>query len=161
MLPHLTRLGVAPRDLRPEDMIGHHDMNAILRRAAGIQPDELMLAYQAYQANPRLWQALRMLDRGEHRASAALVLQRPDLDTSDKAYAWDVLYHGMETEPLDEASYAAIAALLSTSRDPEPAVRAAAALALLELDDADSAAIAGSLLVANGDAFATLVNQIR
>jgi uncharacterized protein YkwD len=40
-------------------------------------------------------------------------------------------------------------------------VRATAALALLELDDVDSAAIAGNLLVADGDAFATLVNQIR
>ncbi|NTV63101.1 MAG: hypothetical protein HGA65_06145, partial [Oscillochloris sp.] len=72
------------------------------------------------------------------------------------------LHVGLGAEPLEGEGYEPVAALLTLSRVPDPAIIDSAALTLLEIDGPGDVTLAGQLLAAEGaDELHAVVNVLR
>ena len=131
----IDRTAIQALDRRPEDVDSHGLINQALRQAAGRGTPP---------APPR---APADRDPDDIRASLTQILG-DDPTESAVAFATTMLTTALRAEPMEEGSYAAIAAALSRNANPAPPVRDSAALALLTLDGPGDARLAGQILTA-------------
>ncbi|MEI8167153.1 MAG: hypothetical protein WCG26_12275, partial [Chloroflexales bacterium] len=112
------------------------------------------------QTASSLAEASARIEAGDIRAGIALALAADEPDEEAIHLAQRTLIGDLETTIL-KGGYEAVAAILSLSPAPGPAVRDSAALALLGLDGPGDAHRAGLLMTATGDDLTALVNGLR
>lgn len=85
MMSPLTRFGITPLNHRPEDVVSHHQMNAVLRRTAGRGLVPLHPELAPYLSQTRFLDAIALLQQGQAASSVAHVLDA-GADTLAKAF---------------------------------------------------------------------------